>query len=109
MNRLYPKAFENRLPVTDPRLRGTRRAFFRTAGFNFLLLQLLFLGLFCWIFGSLFQETGHVHNVSILFVDYDKGAVGAALRNAYKGLAGPDFPSLVEHDSSALMSPSVLR
>lgn len=109
MDRFYPKAFENRYSVSDPSLRKSRRAFFQAAGQNFLLLQLLFLGLFCWIFGSLFQQSDHTHNISIVFVDYDGGAVGAAVREAYQGLQGPRFPSLMEREPAALTSPAALR
>lgn len=109
MERFYPKAFENRLQVSDPQVRKSRLAFFRAAGSNFLLLQLLFLGLFCWIFGALFQQGDHTHNISFVFVDYDGGAVGAALRAAYSKLQGSGFPSLVETSPAALPSPALLR
>lgn len=109
MDRLYPKAFENRFNASDPQLRKTRRAFFSAAGSNFLLLQLLFLGLFCWIFGSLFQQNNHTHNINILFVDYDGGAVGAAIREAYQSLRGPGFPSLLERNSFRSEAPHALE
>lgn len=93
---LYPRAFENRLSKNDAMVRKARIAFFKAAGNNFILLQLLFLGLFCYIFGSLFAQTNHIHNLNILFVDYDGGAIGHAVREAYTALKGKGFPSLIE-------------
>lgn len=109
MHRIYSKAFENRSKVSDPHVRKSRRAFARGAASNFLLLQLLFLGLFCWIFGALFQQGDHVHNINVAFVDYDGGAIGNAVRTAYSQLKGRGFPSLVEHSSSELTSAASLR
>lgn len=108
MDNFYPKAFENRLDISDPQVRKSQRAFSRAAGSNFLVLQILFLGLFCWIFGALFQQSDHTHNIKIVFVDYDGGAVGAALRAAYATLQGLGFPSLVEASPAALSSPASL-
>lgn len=109
MDKMYPRAYDKRRGVTDPQLRKSRSAFLKAAVLNLLLYQLLFLGLFCWIFGSLFQQTDHTHNINILFVDYDNGAVGAAVREAYGNLQGPSFPSLVEGDSSRAGSPEALE
>lgn len=50
-----------------------------------------------------------MHNVSIVFVDYDGGAVGAAVREAYLGLEDRRFPSLIERAPAALASPAALR
>ncbi|KAL1868525.1 hypothetical protein Daus18300_005959 [Diaporthe australafricana] len=109
MDRLYPKAFENRPKLSDPKVRKSRVAFFRAAGKNFTLLQLLFLGLFCWVFAALFQQVDHAHNITIALVDYDGGAVGLALREAYSRLEGNTFPTLVERDPVAYSSPSALE
>ena len=42
------------------------RKFFRAAAKNFIILQLLFLGLFSYIFGALFQQGDKVHNMTRL-------------------------------------------
>ncbi|KAK3996210.1 hypothetical protein QBC44DRAFT_232257 [Cladorrhinum sp. PSN332] len=97
---LYPRAFQNRRSKNDAAVRKARIAFFKAAGNNFILLQLLFLGLFCYIFGSLFVQTNHTHNLKILFVDYDGGAIGDAVREAYTALRGKSFPSLIERSST---------
>jgi hypothetical protein len=93
---LYPRARENRVSPRDPVIRKARHAFLKASATNFLLLQLLFLGLFCYIFGSLFQQNSHTHNLGIVLVDYDGGAIGRAIRAAYASLQGDNFPSLIE-------------
>ncbi|OCL12638.1 putative Nitrosoguanidine resistance protein SNG1 [Glonium stellatum] len=107
--RLYPKAHENRLPVNHPTLRGPRHAFFKAAGRNFALLQILFLGLFAYIFGSLFQQDSHIHNLNVLFVDYDGGIIGTTVRNAYRSLQGNSFPTLIERAGSDFPTPDDLQ
>ncbi|KAF5711120.1 nitrosoguanidine resistance SNG1 [Fusarium mundagurra] len=97
---LYPKALTDRLPRHDLVVRKARVAWFKAAGINFLYLQLLFLGLFCYILGSLYQQTSHTHNLRIVFVDYDGGAIGQAVRGAYSSLRGKDYPSLIEGSTS---------
>jgi hypothetical protein len=97
---LYPRAREDRVSPRDPVIRKARHAFLKASATNFLLLQLLFLGLFCYIFGSLFQQTSHTHNLGIVLVDYDGGAVGRAIRSAYASLQGNSFPSLIERSPS---------
>ncbi|KAK4149659.1 hypothetical protein C8A00DRAFT_46763 [Chaetomidium leptoderma] len=96
----YPRARENRLRPNHPGIIKARIAFLKAAGLNFLLLQLLFLGLFAYIFGSLFQQTSHTHNLGIVLVDYDGGAIGRAIRAAYASLQGRSFPSLIERTPS---------
>ncbi|KAF4496385.1 Nitrosoguanidine resistance SNG1 [Fusarium agapanthi] len=97
---LYPKAFTDRLQRNDLVVRKARVAWFKAAGSNFLYLQLLFLGLFCYILGSLYQQTSHTHNLTIVFVDYDGGAIGQAVRGAYSTLRGKDYPSVIERSTS---------
>jgi len=101
---LYPGAYAKRVPHSDPSLRKARRAFFKSVSNNFVVLQLLFLGLFCYIFGALFQQTNHTHNLTIAFVDYDEGAIGHAVRSAYASLQGPSFPTLIERPPSDIPS-----
>jgi hypothetical protein len=104
-----PKAHENRVSINHPSLIGPRRAFFRAAGTNFVLLQLLFLGLFAYIFAALYQQGSHVHNLNVLYVDYDNGAIGTAIRNAYSSLQGDAFPTLMERSASEFATPGDLR
>lgn len=94
--KFYPRANENRTSASDPAVRVPRRKFLKAAGINFLLLQILFLGLFSYLFGSLFRQTTHVNHLNILFVDYDGGIVGNSVRDAYGTLEGVGFPTLNE-------------
>jgi hypothetical protein len=87
-----------------------RIAFLKASGLNFILLQLLFLGVFSYAFGSLFQQNTHTHNLDVVFVDYDGGgAIGNAVRIAYASLQGQNFPSLIEQSPSTFPSPATLR
>ena len=105
--KLYPRATENRSHGHDPALRGPRRKLLRAAALNFLMLQLLFLGLFSYIFGSLFQQGSHVHNINVLFVDYDGGIIADSLRQAYSTLKGDGFPTLIEKPAAEFPATSL--
>ncbi|KAK4446314.1 hypothetical protein QBC34DRAFT_356978 [Podospora aff. communis PSN243] len=105
---VYPGAFVKRLPSDDAGIRKMRKAFLQAVGNNFLLLQLLFLGLFCYVFGALFQQMGRTHNLNIVFVDYDGGAIGRAVRSAYASLQGDNFPTLTERAPSDILTPGEL-
>lgn len=105
----YPKAHQNRIHGSDKSIQKLRVAFFRAAGLNFLLLQILFLGLFCYIFGSIWQQSDHIHNMKVVFVDYDGGVLGTAVRDAYKTLQGNTFPTLEEATSERFRTPGDLR
>lgn len=96
----YPKATQNRISGTDKSIRKTRINFLKAAGLNFVLLQILFLGLFCYIFGAIWRQAYHLNNLNVLFVDYDGGVLGTAVRDAYKTLQGNTFPSLQESTSA---------
>ncbi|KAL2859244.1 hypothetical protein BJX68DRAFT_276639 [Aspergillus pseudodeflectus] len=58
----YPRARQQRPSIHDPTVRPRRLALLKAATINLLLLQFLFLGLFCYLFGSLFQQTGHTQH-----------------------------------------------
>ncbi|KFY35473.1 hypothetical protein V494_05881 [Pseudogymnoascus sp. VKM F-4513 (FW-928)] len=109
--KLYPHAQEpqRRLSSTNPTLRNIRLQLLKAASSNFIILQVLFLGLFCYIFGSLFQQNSHTHNLSVAFVDYDGGAIGVAVRDAYKALQSDSFPGLVELSPQQYPQPSALE
>jgi hypothetical protein len=107
--KIYPRANENRSTGSDPAVRPLRLKFIKAAGINFLMLQVLFLGLFCYLFGSLFQQNSHIHNLNVLFVDYDGGVIGASVRDAYAGLRGNGFPTLIEQAATEFPSPENLE
>lgn len=76
---------------------------------NFFILQVLFLALFAYIFGSLYQQAGHTHNAKILFIDYDQGIIGSSIRAAYQNLKADTFPTLVERSPEGITAPGDLR
>jgi Protein of unknown function (DUF3533) len=101
----YPRATENRVPGHDKSVIGMRKKFLKAAFINFALLQLLFFGLFSYLFGSIYKQAPHVHNLNVLFVDYDSGIVGTALKNAYASLEGHGFPTLEERTPGQYPTP----
>lgn len=108
--RRYNRAHENRVPPNHPSVRGARVKFLKAAIKNFVLLALLFFGLFAYIFGSLYQQAQHTHNLNILFVDYDNnGAVGIAVREAYDKLRASGFPTLDERSPTDFATPADIR
>ncbi|KAL2850284.1 hypothetical protein BJY01DRAFT_233343 [Aspergillus pseudoustus] len=106
---LYPKAKERRVSLSDSGLRKSRFAVLRTAALFGIILTLLFLALFSYIFGSLYQLNGHFHNLNVAFVDYDGGVVGEAVRQAYDGLRADTFFTLSEQSPSEYSQPQGLR
>ncbi|OBT72329.1 hypothetical protein VF21_09464 [Pseudogymnoascus sp. 05NY08] len=110
MNR-YPQAgqAERHLSSTNPTLHDIRLQLFKAIGGNFIILQVLFFALFCYIFGSLYQQTGDTHNLTVAFVDYDGGAIGTAVRDAYKQLQGDSFIGLIELSPEQYSHPSALE
>lgn len=104
-----PRATKNRMAATHPSLKSSRASFFQAAALNFVLLQLLFFGLLCYLFGSLFQQTSRTHALNVLWVDYDGGVIGDALRDAYKSLESDGIPTVVEHPRDKFPSERELR
>jgi hypothetical protein len=74
--------------------------FLRLAFTNFFILQVLFLGLFSYLFGTLYQQNRRIHQLNVAFVDYDGGIIGTSIRTAYSNLQGISFPTLVERSPS---------
>src|ERR1700760_2744204 len=107
--KFYPRAHENKVRSNDPSIRIPHRAFFKAAVRGFVLLQILFLALFSYLFGSLFEQSVHTHNMKVLFVDYDQSSIGNAIRSSYQGLKGNTFPSLIEKPPSQFTTPDDLR
>ncbi|KAL2068939.1 hypothetical protein VTL71DRAFT_15277 [Oculimacula yallundae] len=97
---IYPKANQTRTHGHNKAIRPVRMKFLKAAGINFLLLQLLFFTLFVYIFGALYHQTERIYALDILFVDYDGGSIGQAVRDAYASLEGKSFPTLKERPAS---------
>ncbi|KAM0261398.1 hypothetical protein ACHAQJ_002251 [Trichoderma viride] len=109
INKFYPRAGENRLPISHPEIVAIRFKFFSAALLNFVLYILLFLCLFCYLYGALFQEVPRTHNLHILWVDYDGGIIGDSVRRAYSSLQSNEFPALIEKATSQFPTPNDLR
>ncbi|OBT65836.1 hypothetical protein VE03_05475 [Pseudogymnoascus sp. 23342-1-I1] len=109
--KFYPQAKQPKrhLSSTNPTLRDIRLQLFKAIGGNFIILQVLFFALYCYIFGALYQQGSHIHNLTVAFVDYDGGAIGAAVRDAYKQLQGDGFPELIELSPQQYAQPSTLE
>jgi hypothetical protein len=108
----YPKAFDktNRHHGLEASVRPVRRKLLKAAGLNFIILQVLFLCLFAYIYGALYQQQTRIHNLDIVFVDYDGGLIGTALRNAYnQTLKGKGFPTLIERTPQEYADEQSLR
>ncbi|KAJ5852395.1 uncharacterized protein N7529_011780 [Penicillium soppii] len=60
----------------------------------FLLLQVLFLVNMCYLYATQFRSTARYHNLSVLYVDYDRDVIGKSVFDAYQGLQGDSFPTL---------------
>ncbi|KFZ02651.1 hypothetical protein V500_00041 [Pseudogymnoascus sp. VKM F-4518 (FW-2643)] len=97
------------MAATHPSLKASRASFFQAAALNFVLLQLLFFGLICYLFGSLFKQTSRTHALNVLWVDYDGGVIGDAVRDAYKSLRSDGFPNVVEHPRDKFPSEIEMR
>ncbi|RDW91728.1 hypothetical protein BP5796_02893 [Coleophoma crateriformis] len=107
--RWYPKAHQGRVSGRDAAVRNPRHRFLKEAGINLILLQILFLGLFCYIFGALFQQSIHTHNFQLVYVDYDGGIIGSSLWAAYQKMKGDTFPSIMQATTVDYPSPQDLR
>lgn len=105
----YPNAHRNRLRGSHPSLKAPRRKLIKAALKNLLMLQVLFLALFAYIFGCLFQQSSYTHNLNILFVDYDGGVIGDSVRNAYGLHQGNNFPTLYEKSPTLFPNSRELR
>ncbi|KIW07026.1 uncharacterized protein PV09_01920 [Verruconis gallopava] len=107
--KLYPRAHEANISVRDPSIRTSRVALLRAAAKNFVILQTLFFALFCYIFGGLYRQNSLTKNLNVVFVDYDGGVIGEAVRSAYGQLQGGSFPTLQEKLPAEYPDPSALR
>ena len=61
----------------------------------FLMLQIFFIGVMAYLYGSLWKSSTRYHQPNVLFIDFDCGIVGEALKQAYQQLKAPKFPSLI--------------
>lgn len=77
-----------------------RKPFLIAISGSFILLQLLFLGNMCYLYGTQFRSSSRYHNFNVLLVDYDGGVIGQSLLAAYHELKGNDFPTLIQNNAT---------
>lgn len=75
--------------------RGRKKQFGIAVTASFVLLQLLFLTVICYLFGSVFRQSTRLHKLKVLSVDFDGGIIGQSLQAAYRSVEAPSFPGLV--------------
>ncbi|KAJ5660910.1 uncharacterized protein N7484_000282 [Penicillium longicatenatum] len=74
-----------------------------------VLLQILFLANMCYLYATQFQDSTRVHNLKMLFVDYDGGVVGQAVTDAYQAMKGNEFPTLYTKPTGQYSTPDDVR
>ncbi|KAF2721972.1 hypothetical protein K431DRAFT_284414 [Polychaeton citri CBS 116435] len=57
----------------------------------FVILQLLFLGLMSYMYGTAYRSSERVHHMKVLAIDYDNGIIGQSLHAAYQQLESPEM------------------
>lgn len=87
--------------VTDKEFwHGRKKQFGVTVGSSFMLIQLLFLTVISYLFGSMYRQSTRIHSLKVLGVDYDGGIIGQSVQRAYESLAAPSFPSIEFKDAT---------
>ena len=109
VKRLYPRACENRTEFSHSLLRANRPRVIKATAFSFVILQLLFFALFCYLFGALYQQVPRTHDLRVVWVDYDGGIIGQAVRNAYRALESSSFPTFIEKTPAEYPTQDSLR
>ncbi|KAF6790760.1 nitrosoguanidine resistance protein [Colletotrichum sojae] len=75
---------------------------------SFLIL-LLVLANMSYLLGTTFEQTKRSHALKILAVDYDEGAIGAAVSQASKSLQNPSFPTIEFASASEYSEPAAVK
>ncbi|KAJ5186477.1 hypothetical protein N7449_011241 [Penicillium cf. viridicatum] len=85
------------------------KPFLGAVGGSFFLIQLLFLGIMSYLYGSAFNDSQRMKAFNILLVDYDDSVIGQSVKAAYSQLASPGFPTLIEHPSTEYPAANDIR
>ncbi|GME65335.1 hypothetical protein GTA08_BOTSDO00978 [Neofusicoccum parvum] len=80
--------------------RGRKKQFGIAVGSTFVLIQVLFLVVLSYLFGSVYRQSTRIHNLNVLSVDYDGGVIGQSLTAAGESLNAPSFPSIVVRNAT---------
>ena len=92
---LHPRNRLDQLMRCATPWRQRRLKFSVTIVLAFIMLQLLFLGLMSYLYGSLWNSKNRYDRFHVLFLDFDQGAIGQAMNLAYDLVKGPSFPSFI--------------
>ena len=102
---IQPKSRLSRQERHEAFWQGRKRKFFFVIAIVFIMLQVLFIGVMAYLYGSIWRSSSRYHRFNVLFLDFDGGAVGQALKHAYQQLQAPNFPSLILEDTQNYPSP----
>lgn len=86
-----------------------RKNFLIGLGISFTLLQLLFLGNMCYLYGTQYRDGTRFHKLKMLYVDYDGDVVGQSVVDAYGMLSSDEFPSLIQSPASEYPTPKHVK
>jgi hypothetical protein len=106
---IYGRSHENRISAGHKDIKVANVVATKTIVKGFIIVQLTFFVLFCYIFGTLFVSNSHIHKLSVIFVDYDRGLIGQSVLAAYNQLKGNDFPTLYARGPSEYPTPGSIR
>ncbi|KAK8188216.1 hypothetical protein IWZ00DRAFT_357996 [Phyllosticta capitalensis] len=88
---------DNRIVRHDTFWQGKFKAFAIQSVAVFILLQLLFLTTMLYLYGSFYKQSTRVHNMRVLFVDFDEGIIGRSVPAAYAQMQAHNFPTVETH------------
>lgn len=91
---------KDRIQRSDNFWNDKKKKFAIGVGASFVLIQLLFLALLSYLYGSVYEDSSRTHKLNFLMVDYDGGVIGESLRKAGEQLAGPKFPTIQEESQT---------
>ena len=93
----------------NPRNSFPWKRFFLAVGAIFLMLQIVVLGDMLYMYGSQFQQSSRIHNLKLLYVDYDNDVVGKSVMDAYDILRSDSFPTVQQVPETDYPNPADVR
>ena len=103
-----PRARLSRQERHESFWQGRKKKFFLVMAIVFIMLQILFIGVMAYLYGSIRRSSKRYHNFNVLFLDFDGGVIGQALQDAYQQLKAPNFPSLIAQSVTDYPSPEAV-
>lgn len=95
--------------MQNPRNFFPWKRFFLAVGAIFLMLQIVVLGDMLYMYGSQFQQSSRIHNLKLLYVDYDNDVVGKSVMDAYDILRSDSFPTVQQVLETDYPNPADVR